>query len=209
MILHHDDIAKLDRRYRGNFMNSLGGFKSVVLVGTKSDEGNENLATFSSLFHIGADPALCGIIVRPNEEKQNTLGNIVKTGYYTINHIHPDFFKRAHQCSAKYDEGVNEFEQVGLTPEYLTGINVPFVKESKIKFACRMVQKVDIALNGTFLIIGEIIAVILPQELIKIDGYIDLEEAQTITISGLDSYHTTNKLSRLSYAQPDKSIREI
>ena len=97
MVLHDLDITHLERRYRGNFINALGGFKSVVLLGTKSMQGNVNLATFSSVFHIGADPALCGIVVRPNEEGQNTLGNILATKHYTLNHILPSFYKEAHQ----------------------------------------------------------------------------------------------------------------
>lgn len=209
MVFNDNDIVNFEQRYRGHFINSLGGFKSVVLVGTKSKNGNENLAVFSSLFHIGASPALCGIIIRPNEEKQNTLGNIMALKYYTINHILPGFYKQAHQCSAKYEDGVSEFEQVGLSAEYLEGINVPLVRESKIKFVCELVQKIDIELNGTFLILGKIITAIVPKELIKKDGYIDLEQAQTTTLSGLDAYHTTNKLSRLSYAQPKKSVCEI
>lgn len=94
MIYEEDDIVQFETRYRANFINSLGGFKSVTLIGTKSVQGNDNLAIFSSLFHLGANPALCGIIIRPNEEKQNTLGNIVTTGYYTINHIAPSFLKK-------------------------------------------------------------------------------------------------------------------
>jgi flavin reductase (DIM6/NTAB) family NADH-FMN oxidoreductase RutF len=104
---------------------------------------------------------------------------------------------------------VNEFEQVGLTAEYLDGFDVPLVKESKVKFVCELVQKIDIELNGTFIILGRIVSIIVPQELIKEDGYIDLEEAKTITLSGLDSYHTTSKLSRLSYAQPNKPVSEL
>jgi flavin reductase (DIM6/NTAB) family NADH-FMN oxidoreductase RutF len=209
MVLNNIDISNLERRYRGNFINSLGGFKSAVLVGTKSAKGAENLAIFSSLFHIGADPALCGIIVRPTEEKQNTLGNIIDTQYFTINHIHAGFYKQAHQSSAKYDDGINEFEQVGLSAEYLPDLNVPLVKESKIKFVCNLVQKVDIELNGTILIIGKIINAIVPTEIVNADGYINIEAAGTVTVSGLDAYHTTTKLSRLSYAKPDKLLHEI
>jgi flavin reductase (DIM6/NTAB) family NADH-FMN oxidoreductase RutF len=209
MILNDTEIVNLERRYRGNFINSLGGFKSVVLVGTKSPQGNGNLATFSSLFHIGADPALCGMVVRPNEERQNTLGNIMSTEYYTINHISPAFYKQAHQCSAKYDEGISEFEQVGLTPEYLQGIYAPFVFESKIKFGCRLVQKINLEINGTYLILGKIVTVVVPEECMNADGHIDLVKAETVTLSGLDAYHTTQKLARLSYAQPNKSIQEI
>lgn len=209
MIYNHNDIESLETRYRGNFINSLGGFKSVALIGSKSNSGNENLAIFSSLFHLGANPALCGIIIRPNEEKQNTLGNIVATKQYTINHILPSFYKQAHQCSAKYNEGESEFEKVGLTPEYFEDIVAPFVKESRIKFACEVVQKIDIELNGTYLIIGKIIKTIVPEEFINIDGFINLEQAETVTCSGLDSYHTTNKLARLSYAKVDKPVNEI
>lgn len=209
MNLDSKDIINLERRFRGNFINSLGGFKSLVLVGTKSPQGNENLATFSSLFHIGADPALCGIIVRPNDEKQNTLGNIVSGEYYTINHVLPSFYKKAHQCSAKYPEGVSEFTETGLSPQYIGDIPVPFVLESKIKFGCKLVQKINIEINGTFLILGQIINITVPEELVNEDGYIDLEQSETITLSGLDAYYTTKKLGRLSYAQPDKTVREI
>ncbi len=209
MILKESDIKNLERRYRANFINALGGFKSVVLVGTKSKHGNENLAIFSSFFHLGADPALCGIIVRPNEEKQNTLGNIVHTKQYTINHIQPAFYKQAHQCSAKYEAGVSEFNLLGLTPEYFDAFHAPFVQESEIKFGCELVQKIDITINGTFLIIGKIIQVFVPDAYIKNDGFIDLEAAQTITCSGLDSYHTTQSIARLTYAQVDKEAQEV
>ena len=204
-----NDILNLETRYRANFINSLGGFKSVVLIGTKSENGNENLAIFSSLFHLGANPALCGIVVRPNEEKENTLGNIIRTKHYTINHISPSFYKQAHQCSAKYKEGESEFKKVGLTHQFIDEIYAPFVQESKVKFACEFVQKIDIPLNGTFLIIGKIIKTIVPKEFINEDGFINLEQAETITCSGLDSYHITKQIARLSYAKVDRGVNEI
>ena len=209
MVLNSDLIALLETRYRANLINSLGGFKSVVLIGTRSPQGNENLAVFSSLFHIGANPALTGLIVRPGEETQNTLGNIVTTGQYTINHIQPSFFKKAHQCAARYEPGISEFDTCGLTPVYEHGVYPPFVQESAVKFACELVQKTDIQLNGTFLLIGKIERIIVPDDVVMKDGYVDLEAAGTITCSGLDSYHTTSRLARLSYPKTDRSVTEI
>lgn len=209
MTLNNDDITCLERRFRANFINSLGGFKSVVLIGSKSEKGNENLAIFSSLFHIGADPALCGIIIRPNEEKENTLGNIIHSRHYTVNHIVPSLYKKAHQCSAKYDDGISEFKEVGLNPEYIDDCYAPFVRESTIKFACEFVQRMNIEVNNTIMIIGKIIRIIVPQEYIHDDGFIDLEQAGTITCSGLDSYHTTQKIARLSYAKVGLEPTEI
>ena len=205
----HNQIVNLETRFRANLINSLGGFKSLALIGTKSHQGNENLAVISSVFHLGADPALLGHIIRPNEEKENTLGNIVQTKVYTINHVLSSFYKQAHQCSAKYPSGISEFIEVGLQPEYIEGIYAPFVQESNIKFACEMVQKIDMDLNNTFIIIGKITKIIVPDTFIGKDGFIDLEQAGTLTCSGLDSYHTTSKLARLSYAKVDKPIQEI
>ncbi|WP_286733154.1 MULTISPECIES: flavin reductase family protein [Sphingobacterium] len=202
MIYNENAIAAFERRYRANFINSLGGFKSLVLISTKNRDGNENLATFSSLFHLGADPALCGIILRPATDFSSTLDNILEQKWYTINHVSPEFVHEAHQCSAKYPKGVSEFEQVGLTPEYLENIPAPFVQESKIKFACSFVQKTAIELNGTTLIIGQIKTAFVPDNCLKEDGYIDIEEAGTVTSSGLDSYHTTSRIERLPYAKP-------
>lgn len=209
MIYNQHDILALEKNYRANLINSLGGFKSLVLIGTKHTDGTPNLATFSSLFHLGANPALCGIIIRPSNPNRNTLDNILTTQQYTLNHVNPTFFKKAHQCSAKYAAGVNEFEAVGLTEEYVENIFPPFVKESNIKFACELVQKIDITLNDTTLMIGKIVKVIVPDEYCSPDGFIDLEKAQTVTCSGLDSYHTTHKLARLTYAKVDREVKEI
>ena len=209
MIYNQHDLEALEKNYRANLINSLGGFKSLVLIATKHTDGTTNLATFSSLFHLGANPALCGIIVRPTTPDRNTLGNILATKQYTLNHVNPQFFRQAHQCSAKYPAGTSEFEAVGLTEEYQPEVFAPFVKESNIKFACELVQKTDIELNDTTLIIGKIIKIIAPDHCCLQDGFIDIEQAQTVTCSGLDSYHITHKLARLSYAKVGKQLTEI
>jgi hypothetical protein len=35
---------------------------------------------------------------------------------------------------------------------------------------------------------------------------LDIEKAKTITCSGLDSYHKTERLARLTYAKADKDL---
>lgn len=59
------------------------------------------------------------------------------------------------------------------------------------------------------MIIGKINHISLPDNCLSEDGFIDIEKAGTITCSGLDSYHTTKRLSRLSYAKPDKFPQKI
>ncbi|MFM8849082.1 MAG: hypothetical protein ACKOE5_01635, partial [Cytophagales bacterium] len=45
-----------------------------------------------------------------------------------------------------------------------------------------------------------------PSDCLCVDGFVDIEKAKSITCSGLDSYHTTQRLARLSYAKPDSAL---
>ncbi len=144
-----------ERFYRANFINSLTGFKSASLIGTINAQGVPNLGMFSSMVHIGSDPALIGYINRPVAAAPHTLANIKANGFYTVNHIHPAFLAQAHQTSAKYPDEVNEFTEVGLTEEYIEGVQVPFVKESAIKYLLSLKEIIPIQLNDTFLVIGQ------------------------------------------------------
>lgn len=201
MNINAQQLNDMEARYRASLINSLGGYKSVVLIGSKSAEKTSNLAIFNSFFHIGANPPLCGFIVRPDVSPRHTLQNILETKYYTINHIHEGIYKNAHQTSARYAADVSEFNEVNLTEEYIEGNDVPFVKESNLKFICEFQQKIDLEINGTIMIIGQIKEIILPEQCLGIDGFVDIEMAGTITCSGLDSYHKTEKIGRLTYAK--------
>ena len=107
-----------ERFYRANFINSLTGFKSASLIGTMNAQGVPNLGMFSSMVHIGSDPALIGYINRPVAAAPHTLANIKANGFYTVNHIHPAFLAQAHQTSAKYAVNENEFDATGLSIQY-------------------------------------------------------------------------------------------
>lgn len=209
MTITRKEIAEYEKQYRVNFINSLSGFKSANLIGTISEEGKTNLAIFNSVVHVGANPPLIGFIMRPVSVERHTYTNIKETNYFTINHINKEIFKQAHQTSARYDKNVSEFDACGLTPEYTETIKAPYVKESYIKFGCQFVEEHQIKSNNTIFIVGEILEVIIPDDIILNDGFVDIERAETIAISGLDSYHETKRISRLSYAKPGVQIKEI
>lgn len=196
-----NDIDNLETRYRTNLINSLSGYKSANLIGTVSESGVPNLAIFSSVIHIGADPALVGFINRPHTVQRQTLENIYATGHYTINHVSNDFFKAAHQTSARYQNDISEFEAVGLS-EQKTDFKAPYVGESQIKYGVKFVEKQDININKTVLIIGQIIEIFCQKEIIESDGKINIGAAKSVAVSGLDEYHSCSSLGRLPYAKP-------
>jgi flavin reductase (DIM6/NTAB) family NADH-FMN oxidoreductase RutF len=199
----------LDKNKRVHFINSLGGYKSVSLIGTSDLEGNENLAIFSSIFHIGANPPLIGLIFRPSPPERNTFNNIIDTGFYTINHINESIYRQAHQTSARYNQTESEFEITNLKPEYKDNFFAPYVAESNIQLGIEFKEKITIPINNTTMIIGEITQIYIPENCLSEDGFVDIEKANSITCSGLDSYHKTVQLDRLSYAKPNQEITSI
>jgi flavin reductase (DIM6/NTAB) family NADH-FMN oxidoreductase RutF len=203
------EIQSWERFYRANFINSLSGFKSATLIGTANKEGHPNLAIFSNIVHIGADPALIGYINRPKEAAPHTISNIEAAGVYTMNHIHTSFIEKAHQTSAKYDEDESEFDEVGLTIDWKENIKAPFVLESNVKYAMQLEDIIPIKQNGTFLVIGAVQDVFVDETILDTDGYLHLENSGTIASLGIDGYYETKLLARFRYAKPYKTTEKI
>jgi flavin reductase (DIM6/NTAB) family NADH-FMN oxidoreductase RutF len=201
MYINTIEIEKLDRFYRANLINSITGYKAANLIGTVNEDGISNVAIFSSVVHLGANPALVGFIQRPITEQSHTYKNIMANGFFTINHIQPSFLKNAHYTSAKFENNISEFDTCHLTETYIENFIAPFVQESTIKIGLQFVQKIPIDINNTTLIIGKIEHLIIQDDLINQDGSVDLEKANSTVVVGLESYYTAKKIAQFGYAQ--------
>lgn len=201
MELNKEEILHYEKNYRANLINSVSGFKSANLIGTVSSKGNTNLAIFSSVIHVGANPPLIGLLMRPVSVPRHTYLNIKETNQFTINHVNSSIYKNAHLTSARFNEEESEFTKCGLTEEYLNDFKAPFVKESKIKMSVKFIEENEIKANSTILIIGEIQSIYLPDNIIEDDGSLNIEKADTAAISGLYSYHKTTLIEKLAYAK--------
>jgi len=202
MILSNKEITELDKEYRRAFINSLAGFRQAVLVGTISAHGKTNLAIFNSLIHLGANPALFGLINRPDTVPRDTLQNIQSRGLYTLNYVAGADYQKAHQTSARYPVGVSEFQQVGFEEVYHDGFAAPFVAGAMVQIAMKFEERIDIQRNGTVMIVGSIQEVRIDNALVEPDGFVKLSDASVLVSQGLDAYFTTSPLGRLPYAKP-------
>ena len=200
MVYSKQDIELMPRVQRLKLMNAISGIKPANLIGTVSSSGVSNLAIFSSVFHIGSNPALLGFIVRPSHKiPRHTYSNIMATGSYTINHVNSAIIKNAHYTSAKFSEHISEFERCGLTEEYINTFKAPFVEESLLKIGLKHIESIEIKLNKTILVVGEVEQLIIPNYLL--DEEIDLTKINGIGISGLNTYYSLNNLQTIPYAR--------
>ena len=73
MYLSKADIENTERIQRLNIINSISGIKPGNLIGTRSNEGQANLAIISSVIHLGSNPAYLGFIVRPEWRRKEGI----------------------------------------------------------------------------------------------------------------------------------------
>ena len=200
MYFSKQDILNTSRIKRLNLINSITGIKPGNLIGTISEDGHSNLAIFSSVIHLGSNPALIGFITRPDKSvKRDTLENILETNYYTINHIHQDFIEQSHKTSGKYKKDVSEFKMCDLTEDYLFDFPAPFLKESKIKMGLKLENIINIPDNQTKLVIGSIECIHIDDIALEDNGDINLQIINDIGIGGLNNYYKLEKIAHYPY----------
>lgn len=195
------ELGQMEKFYRANFVNSLSGVKSANLVGTKGTNEVENLAIVSSVFHVGANPPLMGVLMRPHTVPRDSLHNMKETGIFTLNHVNSTMVQAAHQTSARYPEDVSEFAETGLTPFYSEEFAAPYVQESHLRIGLEVQDIQTLDINQTELVIGQIVEVFVDEKIVSETGYLDIEAIDSIGVTGLDSYHKIRRIAQFGYAK--------
>lgn len=203
------DFSKMERVERLNIINSCTGYKSANLIGTQSIEGAPNVAIFSSITHLGSDPALIGFIVRPTTVPRDTYKNIKETGYFTVNHVTESMIADAHHTSANYDPDVSEFEKTNLEEEYKDHIKTPFVKGSPIQLHCKYMNEYYIKENDTIHVIASIEQLFYEEHLRHEDGWLQIDKGNVVALNGLDGYCLPKLIDRFQYARKDTPTKSF
>lgn len=204
-----NDLQGMSKVPRLNLVNSCTGYKSANLIATQAKDGSTNLAVFSSITHLGSNPAMLGFILRPATVPRDTYKNIKETGFFTVNHIVEDWIAQAHHTSASYDFGISEFDTVGLEMHFHEGIDIPFVKGSPVQLYCKYLNEYAIHENDTLHIIASIETILVREELLHEDHWIQLDRGGVVAINGLDGYSRPSLIDRFAYARPNQKTTSL
>ena len=198
-----EDISIMGKIERLNLINSCTGYKSANLIATKSLDGKSNVAIFSSITHLGSNPALIGFIIRPTTVPRDTYKNIRETGFFTVNHITASIIADAHHTSANYESGISEFDKTNLEEEYKIDIEIPFVQGSPVQLYCKYLNEYYIEENNTIHVIAAIENLFFDENLQHEDGWLQLDKGNVISLNGLDGYCLPKLIDRFQYARKD------
>lgn len=203
------DLSEMEKVKRLNLVNSCTGYKSANLIATQSLEAINNVAIFSSVTHLGSNPAMLGFIMRPTIVVRDTYKNIKETGYFTVNHVTADIIGDAHHTSANYNPEESEFDKTKLNIEFKNSISTPFVKDCPVQLYCKYINEYHIKENGTVHIIASIEKIFYNENLEHQDGWLQLDKADVISLNGLDGYCLPKLVNRYEYARKNVATKSI
>lgn len=175
--------------------------RPIAWVSSLSADGIRNLAPFSFFNGIcSAPPTVCFSIMRREGNKKDTLTNIEATREFVVNVVDEAMADRMNLTSADFAPEVDEFVESGVTPVESLHVAPPRVGESPVQLECRLVQVVDVghAPHVAGLVIGEILAFHLREDVYLGDGRVDPEALRAIgRMAGADYCRTRDRFSML------------
>jgi flavin reductase (DIM6/NTAB) family NADH-FMN oxidoreductase RutF len=123
-------------------------------------------------------------------EPKDTLVNIRETSAFAVNICSDELLEAMNTSSGEYGPSVDEFEVAGLTAEAGEATAAPVVGEAPAILECELLKEVELGESSNVLVIGEVKAVRLSQELvIAPDSWaVDPESLRAVGRLGADRY---------------------
>lgn len=165
--------------------NAIVGPRPIGWISTRSASGVNNLAPYSFFNAFNYVPPIIGFA---SIGYKDTLRNIEETGEFVWNLTTRALAEAMNQSCAAVGPEVSEFALAGLTARASTIVAPPRVAESPVTFECRrtqvlQLQGADGTQVGTWLVLGEVVAVHIDTSLLK-DGVYDTAAAGHVLRAG-------------------------
>ena len=146
-----------------------------MLITSKNENGSLNVAPFSWITPISAQPLYLLLALLTLPRKQDSLKNIERTGEFGVGLPQINLAGKLVQASFDYPKGVGKFDFLSLTEERPVMINTGLIKECRANFECK-VEKLELIGDHT-LLIAKVLAVHYEKELYLKDFTINLNKA--------------------------------
>lgn len=182
--------------------------RPICFASTIDKEGNVNLSPFSFFNMFSANPPIVVFSparrVRDNSSK-HTLENVMEVPEVVINMVDFDMVHQMSLSSCEYPKGTNEFVKAGFTEQQATMVKPPMVKESKIKFECKVNQIIPLGTEGGAgnLVVAEIMVMHLEESILNAEHKIDNTKIELLGRLGDHWYTRTNAASMFEVEKPN------
>lgn len=173
----------LTGRERYQLLTSLVVPRPIAWVSTRSPEGRRNLAPFSYYAALSASPFLVGVSVgHRGGAPKDTLRNVRETGAFCVNVVTAGQLREMNETSGEFPPEVDEFERTGLESAEAESVDAPYVAGCPAVLECRLFKEVELGEAPNTLLVGEVLAVRLSDELRTREGtwFVDTESLDPV-----------------------------
>lgn len=164
---------------RDNYKFLIGSIipRPIAFVTSQSEEGVVNGAPFSFFNIVSSNPPMISVsIQRPNGRVKDTARNIKANKEFVVHIVDTDNVSKINETAANLPPEQSEITKVGLTLTESKLINVPGIKEAKIRFECVLEQALELGgvgdQPGCDLIIAKVVQFHIEETLYE-DGKIE------------------------------------
>lgn len=185
--------------------------RPICFASTIDKEGNVNLSPFSFFNLFSSNPPIVifspASRVRDNSTK-HTLQNVMDVPEVVINMVDYDMVQQMSLASCDFAKSENEFIKAGFTEEPATLIKPPMVKESKVKFECKVMEIKPLGTEGGAgnLVICEVLAMHIDESILDNDNKIDQTKYNLVARLGGDWYCKIANENLFKVAKPNAQI---
>ncbi len=152
--------------------------RPVVLISTVNSDGISNAAPFSFVMPVSSKPP---IVSFASAAGHDTVKNIKQTKNFVINIPGREMLKQLWTCAKKFDRGVSEIKESGLTEIKSGKVSSPGIAESAARIECSLLEMLDYGDHAV--VMGNVLEVTVKDELFK-NGKYDIMKANPLTHIG-------------------------
>jgi flavin reductase (DIM6/NTAB) family NADH-FMN oxidoreductase RutF len=148
----------------GNSYKLLSGLvvpRPIGWIGTRRDDGTNNLAPFSFFNVVSSNPPVVLFSAASHRDRpkdSSTLAEI--SGEFTVNIVSEAVVEAMSVTSGSFTADDDEFAIAGLTPVPGHKVDAPLVGESPANLECKVRQVIVLGENGrTRLVVGDVLVI--------------------------------------------------
>lgn len=146
----------------------------LTLITTINSKEGINVAPVDFCSPVSFSPCIVMVSLTPAIK---TYKNIKETGEFVINVLPKKYLDQALRCAARYPEGINKLEIVGLKHYSSVIVKPPRIKEAKIWLECKLLDEKKV--SDHFAMFGEVLLAEVSDDAIK-NGEVDYSKIDPV-----------------------------
>ncbi|MFS0781547.1 flavin reductase family protein [Bacillus sp. 1P06AnD] len=179
------DPATMSERENYKFLTGTIVPRPIAFVTTVGTDGTINAAPFSFFNIVSSNPPLVSLSVqRKNGKQKDTARNIVDSGEYVIHIVDESNVDEVNKTAASLPAYESELDLTNFTMITSSVVGTPAVQEAKVRMECRLEKAIPLGgdnKDGCDLLIGNIVAYHIDENLYDSKGHINQEELAAVS----------------------------